>query len=71
MERGTKIIAAGGLAPRGLGIQAAAFYLGVTTSFIRSKIWNGEIQALTLGKRHIIDRTDLDLFLEREKKRAA
>jgi excisionase family DNA binding protein len=69
MERGNKTV--DNLAPRGLGIQAAAFYLGVTTSFIRSKIWNGEIQALMLGKRHIIDKADLDLFLERQKRPAA
>jgi excisionase family DNA binding protein len=68
MERGITIA---NLASRGLGIKAAATYLGVTTSFIRSKIWSGEIQAVTMGKRHIIDKTDLDLFLEREKQRAA
>jgi excisionase family DNA binding protein len=55
------------VAPRGLGIQAAAAYLGVTSSFIRSQIWAGHLRALMLGKRHIVDRLDLDRFLEERK----
>ena len=55
------------LAPRSLGIQAAAAYLGVTSSFIRSRIWAGHLRALMLGKRHILDRLDLDRYLEEQK----
>jgi excisionase family DNA binding protein len=57
--------------PRGMGVLTAAQYLGVTSSFIRSQIWSGALPAMMLGKRHIIDRVDLDSFLERQKKEAA
>jgi excisionase family DNA binding protein len=52
-----------------MGVLTAARYLGVTSSFIRSKIWAKELPAVVLGKRHIIDRVDLDSLLEREKQR--
>jgi excisionase family DNA binding protein len=56
--------------PRGMGVLTAARYLGVTSSFIRSQIWSGTLPAMMLGKRHIIDRKDLDSFLERQKEDA-
>jgi len=55
------------LEPRLLRISEAAVYLGSTCWFIRSKLWAGEIPFLRLGKRFLIDRSDLDLFIDREK----
>ena len=43
---------------RGLRVQDAARYLGCTVSFVRSKIWSGELPALLLGKRYVLDRLD-------------
>jgi excisionase family DNA binding protein len=52
---------------RGLRVQDAARYLGCTVSFVRSKIWSGELPALLLGKRYVLDRLDCDRFLEKMK----
>ena len=53
--------------PRGLSIADAARYLGTTSSFIRSQIKEGNLPAVMLGKRYIVDRLDLDHFLEKQK----
>jgi excisionase family DNA binding protein len=53
--------------PRGLTIPEAADYLGSTIWFVRTKIWSGEIPATRYGKRFVIDRRDLDGFIERSK----
>jgi excisionase family DNA binding protein len=53
--------------PRGLTIPEAAAYLGSTIWFVRTTIWSGEIPAQIYGKRYIIDRRDLDAFIERSK----
>lgn len=55
------------IAPRLLTIRESAFYLSATVWFIRSKIWSGELPALTLGKRLVVDKVDLDRFVEKQK----
>ena len=50
-----------------LTIPAAANYLSATTWAIRSLIWNGELAYVRLGRRHLIDRADLDALVDREK----
>lgn len=57
---------------RMLAIPAAAEYLGTTQWFIRTLCWkqkaNGDgLPHLILGKRIVIDKADLDKFIERQK----
>jgi excisionase family DNA binding protein len=51
------------LLPRGLRIQQAAEYAGVSHWFLRSAIWTGTLKAHRAGKVLIILREDLDDFL--------
>jgi hypothetical protein len=55
---------ASNLPPRGLRVQAAADYAGVTCWCIRSWIWEGVLRARSGGKFLIILKDDLDLLLE-------
>ena len=57
--------------PRLLRITEAARYLGTTPWFIRSLIWSRSIPFLQLGKRHLIDVHDLDIYIEAQKASAA
>lgn len=57
--------------PRCLGVKEAARYLGVTVWFIRSMIWEGTLPVIRCGKRFIVDRVDLDAWLEQQKGKAA
>jgi excisionase family DNA binding protein len=50
--------------PRLLRLKQAAEYLGCTLWYIRTLIWSRRIPFLTLGKRHLIDRADLDKFVD-------
>ena len=43
----------------------AADYLGCTMSVIREFMRKGEIRAIKIGKRFIIDARDLDVYMER------
>jgi hypothetical protein len=58
---------------RMLRITAAAEYIGASTWFIRTLCWrykasgNG-LPHLIFGKRIVIDRADLDAYIERQKK---
>jgi hypothetical protein len=62
---------------RMLPVPAAAQYLGTTQWFIRTQCWEyrrktGEgLPFLILGKRIVIDRADLDKFIEKQKAAAA
>jgi hypothetical protein len=56
------------ISKRGLSIPAAADYIGSTVSFVRHKIWSGELPYVVFGKRHIIDIRDLDSLIETEKR---
>lgn len=53
--------------PRLLGISAAASYLGATTWFIRTLIWERQIPFCKLGKRLLLDKQDLDSFVATNK----
>jgi excisionase family DNA binding protein len=53
--------------PRLLTVKDAAAYLSCTVWCIRSLIWSRKIPYLKLGKRFLIDRADLDSFVEQEK----
>jgi excisionase family DNA binding protein len=52
---------------RGVTVLEAASYLSTTVPAIRRLISKGELPYLKLGKRFIIDRLDLDKFIERRK----
>lgn len=52
-------------------IPEAARYAGTAIWFIRSLLWAGKVPYLRCGKRFIIDKNDLDRFLESEKQGAA
>ena len=64
VETGVRLADAG---PRLLRIKQAAEYLSVTPWFVRSLIWSRAIPFLLLGKRHLIDRADLDTYVDRMK----
>jgi len=61
---------------RMLPVPAAAEYLGTTQWFIRTQCWEykkgGEgLPFLILGKRIVIDRADLDRYIDKQKAAAA
>lgn len=56
-----------GTAPRLLSIPDAARYMGCTVWFVRTLIWSRQVQYLKLGKRFLLDRTDLDRFIDSQK----
>jgi excisionase family DNA binding protein len=49
---------------RGVTVQEAAAYLSTTVSAIRRLIFKSELPFTKLGKRFIIDRQDLDKWIE-------
>ena len=51
-----------------LRVKRSAEYLDSTIWFVRSLIWSGKIKKLRLGKRDVIDRADLDAFIEKNKR---
>ena len=51
--------------PRCFRVNDAARYLSVTPFFIRAAVRRGDIAALMLGRRLVIDRRELDAFVER------
>jgi excisionase family DNA binding protein len=52
---------------RGITIQEAAAYLSTTVPAIRRLISTRELPFTKLGKRFILDRQDLDKWLEKKK----
>ena len=48
-------------------IPEAASYAGVTVKFIRTLIWSHDLRYTKAGKRFIIDRQELDAWLESNK----
>lgn len=50
-----------------LTIPAAASYLSATTWAIRCLIWEGALPYVRLGRRHLVDRADLDALVDRHK----
>lgn len=56
--------------PRALTIEGAAAYLSCSVKFVRSLIWKRELKYVKAGKRFIIDRQELDRWLESNQQNA-
>ena len=54
-----------------LRISEAATYLNTTPWFIRTQLWAGAIPHVRFGKRILIDKADLDRFIDKQKQVAA
>ena len=52
---------------RWLRMEQAAEYIGVTPTFMKTLIRKGEVAYAVAGRRYLIDRRDLDAFLERRR----
>ena len=50
-----------------LTIQQAAEEFGPSVWFWRKRIWSGEIKNVGYGKKHLIDRVDIEAFLKQRK----
>jgi len=48
-----------------LSLRDAAVYLALSYWTLRELIWRGELPAVRVGRRILIDREDLDSFIER------
>ncbi len=56
--------------PRGLTLDRAAEYSGLTVWMLRTLIWNRKLTATLHGKHYVILREDLDLYLTRKRDQA-
>jgi excisionase family DNA binding protein len=54
------------IVPRLLTIPQAAVYLAATVWAVRALLWSRKIPHVVIGKRHLIDRGDLDRFIDRK-----
>jgi excisionase family DNA binding protein len=52
------------ITPRLLTIKQAAVYASATVSAIRQLLWSHTLPHVTIGKRFLIDRGDLDRFID-------
>jgi excisionase family DNA binding protein len=52
---------------RYLTIKAAAAYIGATVWCVRQLIWDRKIPFVRLGNRYVIDRQDLDNYMQSQK----
>lgn len=50
--------------PRMLTIPQAAAYIGGSVKFVRSLIWSRQLRYVKAGKRFVIDRAELDRWLD-------
>ena len=48
-----------------LSLRDAAVYLSVSHWTLREMIWRGDLPSVRVGRRILIDREDLDRFIER------
>jgi excisionase family DNA binding protein len=53
------------ITPRLLTIKQAAVYLSCAVWQIRTLLWSKEIAHIKLGKKFLIDRNDLDSYIDR------
>jgi excisionase family DNA binding protein len=53
-----------------LRIPEAAAYLSTTVRAVRTLIWRREIPFVPIGKRYLIDKNDLDAYIEKAKRTA-
>ena len=54
-------------APRLLSQQEAAAYLGISYWTLRDLTFRGEVPHVKIGRRILVDRLDLDAYLDRVK----
>lgn len=64
MLRGGSIALQQPMAPRLVTIKQAAAYCSCAVWAIRQAIWSRELPACMIGKRFLIDRADLDAFID-------
>jgi len=57
--------------PRLLSVKAAAIYLGAAVWFVRTLAWNRAVPFVKFGSRILFDKTDLDNYIQQQKKPAA
>lgn len=50
-------------------IPEAAFYLGRTVDALREMVWSGKLPAIRDGRRVLLDRQDMDAWIETSKTR--
>ncbi len=67
----TPVTPAPRIAPRLLRIADAAEYLSCTFGFIQTLMHERTIPVVVLGKRHLLDKSDLDLYVDRIKEEQA
>jgi excisionase family DNA binding protein len=53
--------------PRLLDLKGSAAYLSSTVTCIRRLVWDKRIAHIRLGKKIMIDRADLDAFVDQQK----
>ena len=53
--------------PRLLSQQEAAHYLGISYWTVRDLVFRQEIPLIKIGRRVLVDRLDLDAYLDRSK----
>jgi len=53
--------------PRLLSVKDAATYLGAHLWAIRQMVRNSELPYVQIGRKHLIDKVDLDKFIEKNK----
>lgn len=52
------------ITPRLLTIKQAAVYLSAATWAVRELLWSRTIPYVAIGRRHLIDRGDLDRYID-------
>jgi len=52
------------ITPRLVTIKQAAAYCSCAVWAIRQAIWSKELRACKIGRRYLIDRSDLDAFID-------
>lgn len=55
------------VASRMLNIKQAAVYMGASVWFVRSIIWNRQIPFARFGNRLVLDRKDIDAYIDAQK----
>jgi len=56
---------------RHLRILEAAEYMNTTPWQVRTLIWKQAIPVIPIGKRHVLDQRDLDLYMQSQKTEVA
>jgi excisionase family DNA binding protein len=64
MPLDTKLQLRTSVTPRLLTIKQAAVYLGAAVWAIRQLLWSKEVRHVRIGRRYLIDRDDLDSFID-------